>query len=138
MQEVAVVLWERFDTYDETRSFRAWAFGVARYQALMFLRRARSDRHVFDDTLAQRVADAAVEHAQHHDAQREALDACLRRLDPGQRDLILEAYAPGIRIDHLAQKRGQTAMALYKTLHRIRMLLIACIRGHYTRGAVYE
>ena len=138
MQEVAVVLWERFDTYDQTRSFRAWAFGVARFQALMFLRRARADRHVFDDELAHQIADTAMEYARQHDEQREVLDACLRRLEPGQRDLVLEAYAPGMRIDHLAQRRGRTAMALYKTLHRIRMILIACIRVHQTRGAAHE
>lgn len=138
MQEVALVLWERFEHFDQSRSFRAWAFGIARYQALMFLRRARSDRHVFDDALAERIADAAQEFSGRHDLQREALEACLRRLKPPQRDLVLEAYAQGARIDHVAERRGQTAMALYKTLHRIRILLLACIRGELRKETAYE
>ena len=33
-----------------------------------------------------------------------------------------------MRIDELAAKLGRTAMALYKSLHRIRMTLIDCTR----------
>jgi len=38
MQEVAVVLWQKFAEFDATRDFRKWAFGVARYEALAHLR----------------------------------------------------------------------------------------------------
>jgi RNA polymerase sigma-70 factor (ECF subfamily) len=133
LQEVAVVLWEKFDRFDGERSFRAWAFGIARYQALMFLRKARTDRHVFDDALAERMADAAEAHAAVHDVQRDALERCLRRLQPGQRALVMEAYAPGVRIDQMATLRGQSPMSLYKALHRIRLLLMDCVRGEFEK-----
>ena len=38
------------------------------------------------------------------------------------------AYAPGVRIDELAREAGRTPMALYKSLHRIRMALADCIQ----------
>jgi len=31
-------------------------------------------------------------------------------------------------MDELAAKRGQTAMSLYKVLHRIRQTLLECVR----------
>ncbi len=136
LQEVAVVLWEKFDRFDAERSFRAWAFGIARYQALMFLRRARMDRHVFDDALAERVADAAEGRAGLHEVQREALERCLRRLQPAQRALVMEAYAPGVRIDQMADARGQSAMSLYKALHRIRLILMECVGGEMKKEVV--
>ena len=38
------------------------------------------------------------------------------------------AYAPGVQIDRLALKLGRSAMAVYKTLHRIRLVLMDCTR----------
>jgi RNA polymerase sigma-70 factor (ECF subfamily) len=74
IQEVAVVLWQKFAEFDATRDFRKWAFGVARYEALAYLRDRARDRHVFDDELVGRLADEAAVAAQRHEAQREALD----------------------------------------------------------------
>jgi RNA polymerase sigma-70 factor (ECF subfamily) len=40
--------------------------------------------------------------------------------------LVEEAYKPGVRIDELAAQAGRSAMALYKSLHRIRIALMNC------------
>ena len=128
MQEVAVVLWQKFAEFDATRDFRKWAFGVARYEALAYLRDRARDRHVFDDELVGRLANEAEAAEQRHEAQREALETCLQKLPEAQRALVLGAYAKGTRIDELAAQRGQTAMSLYKLLHRIRQALLECVR----------
>jgi RNA polymerase sigma-70 factor (ECF subfamily) len=127
-QEVAVVLWQKFGEFDATRDFRKWAFGVARYEVLTFLRDRARDRHVFDDDLVTKLADDAAAGEQRHEAQREALETCLEKLPPTQRELVLTAYAKGTRMDELAAKRGQTAMSLYKILHRTRQALLDCVR----------
>jgi RNA polymerase sigma-70 factor (ECF subfamily) len=41
---------------------------------------------------------------------------------------VQTAYAPGVKIDNLAAQLGRTAMALYKSLHRIRLTLMDCTR----------
>jgi len=128
MQEVAVVLWQKFAEFDASRDFRKWAFGVAHYEVLTYLRDQARDRHVFDDALVNRLADAAAAAEPRHDAQRDALEACLEKLPPAQRELVLCAYAKGTRIDGLAVQRGQTPMSLYKVLHRIRQALLECVQ----------
>ena len=128
MQEVAVVLWKKFGEFDETRDFRKWAFGVARYEAMAFLRDRARDRHVFDEELVARLADDSAAAEPRHAMQREALEKCLQRLSEPQRELVLEAYTKGTRMDELAGRRGQTAMSLYKILHRIRQALLECVR----------
>ena len=133
MQEVAVVLWQKFAEFDATRDFRKWAFGVARYQALAYLRDRARDRHVFDDELVGRLADEAVAAGPRHEAQREALETCLQKLPAHQRELVLSAYTEGTRMDELAAQREQTAMSLYKLLHRIRQLLLECVRRTIAR-----
>ncbi len=128
MQEVAVVLWQKFAEYDSTRDFRKWAFGVARFEALGFLRDKARDRHVFSDELVGKIADEAAAAMPRHEAQREALETCLQKLPETQRALVLAAYSKGARMDELAAQRGQTAMSLYKLLHRIRQALLECVR----------
>src|SRR6478736_2339846 len=85
MQETAVVLWRKFGEFDAARDFRKWAFGVARLQALAYLRDRARDRHVFDDELLGRLADEGAAAARRHEAQRGALDACLQKLPEPKR-----------------------------------------------------
>lgn len=136
MQEVAVSLWQKFAEFEATRDFRKWAFGVARFEALAYLRDKARDRHVFDDELVGRLADEAAEAESRHGAQREALETCLQKLPEAQRGLVLAAYAKGTRMDELAAQRGQTPMSLYKLLQRIRQVLLECVRRTIAREAL--
>ena len=128
MQEVTVTLWQKFDLFDSSQDFRKWAFGITRFKVLAHLRDLSRNRYIFDDELVNRLADEASAQEQRHDAQREALDACLQKLPPPQRELILSAYEKGTRMDELAARRGETAMALYKKLQRLRQMLLECVR----------
>lgn len=130
MQEVSVILWQKFA---EAHEFRPWAFGVARHVALRHLRSQSRDRHVFDDDLVSRLADEAAAMDQRHLTQREALTGCLQKLPAAQRELALSAYTKGTRMDDLAASRGQTPMSLYKMLHRIRQALLECVRRTLTQ-----
>ncbi|HIG28654.1 MAG TPA: hypothetical protein EYQ50_12975 [Verrucomicrobiales bacterium] len=69
LQDVMVVLWQKFDAAED---FKKWAFGVARLETLKFLQSRARDRHVFDDELANRLADDMVSLEQRHLSQREA------------------------------------------------------------------
>jgi RNA polymerase sigma-70 factor (ECF subfamily) len=133
MQEVMLVLWKKFAEFDALRDFRKWAFGIARYEALAYRRDRMRDRHVFDDDLVGRLADEAEAAEQRHEVQREALETCLQKLPEAQRTLVLGAYTMGTRIDELAAQREQTAMSLYKMLHRIRQALLECVRRTIAR-----
>jgi RNA polymerase sigma-70 factor, ECF subfamily len=126
-------LWQKFGDFDASRDFRKWAFGFARYEALALLRDRVRDRHVFSDALVHKLADETEAAGERHEAQREALEACLQKLPETQRALVLAAYTKGTRMDELAVQRGQTPMSLYKTLHRIRQALVECVRRAIAR-----
>ncbi|MEY5012122.1 MAG: hypothetical protein RLZZ253_3261, partial [Verrucomicrobiota bacterium] len=49
MQDVSVVLWEKFPALPESQDFRVWAFGVARYEVLAWLRDKGRDRLVLTE-----------------------------------------------------------------------------------------
>jgi RNA polymerase sigma-70 factor (ECF subfamily) len=130
MQEVIVTLWQKFEG---AHDFRKWSFGVARMKVLHHLQRKMRDRHVFSEELVQQLADRQAELEVRHTKQREALEHCLEKLPKGQRELVITAYTKGTRMDDLAVQRGETAMALYKKLHRIRQALLECVRRTLTQ-----
>jgi len=128
MQEVAVVLWKRLEDLDDLANFRPWAFGVARFKAMAWLRDRKRDRLVFDEDVLDLLAEEVTEHADAYEAERRALEACVEKLDPAQRKLLDAAYAPGARIDALAAAAGRSPMSFYKALHRIRLALMNCTK----------
>jgi RNA polymerase sigma-70 factor (ECF subfamily) len=128
MQEVAIVLWRKFDDSLDGPSFRRWAFGVARMEALAFRRDRARDRHIFGDDIAELLERAVQEEAGALERERSALEACVGKLPAKQRELVDTAYEPGVKKNDLACKLGWTSMALYKKLHRIRLQLMECIR----------
>lgn len=128
MQDVAVVLWRKFDGSMDSQAFCRWAFGVARMEALAFRRDRARDRHVFGDDVFELLSQTVSDESEALEAERRALDSCLQKLPDDQRQLVQTAYAPGVRIDDLASRLGRTSMALYKTLHRIRLMLMECTR----------
>lgn len=128
MQEVAAVLWRKFEEISSPDDFRRWAFGVARFEALDFLRSLRRDRHVFGEEAMKLLAQEAEESAASFEAERRALNECLAKLPDAQRLLVETAYEPGVRMDELAARSGRSPMSLYKSLHRIRIALLDCTR----------
>ena len=58
LQRVAVTLVRKYEQYDRGRPFVAWAIGVAKLEALTFLRERGKDRLVFDDALVAGIAES--------------------------------------------------------------------------------
>jgi RNA polymerase sigma-70 factor (ECF subfamily) len=134
MQEVSIVLWEKFTEYETSEDFRKWAFGVAKFKVLSWQRDRMRDRHVFGLETTDILAGDAERYAGRMEDQREALRICLEKLPLEQQSLVNSAYDQKVRIDALAHQAGVTAMALYKKLHRIRMLLVQCTQHELNRG----
>ena len=128
MQEVAVVLWRKFDDSLDSLSFRRWAFGVARMEVLAFRRDRSRDRHSFGDDIAELLERTVQQESGTLERERIALEVCVGKLPADQRELVQTAYEPGVKKNDLAHELGWTPMALYKKLHRIRLQLMDCTR----------
>jgi RNA polymerase sigma-70 factor (ECF subfamily) len=128
MQEVSVVLWSKFDSFREGADFRAWAFGVARFEVLAWLRDQGRDRLVLDEEVVARMAGEAEEAEPRLASQRQALEACMRKVAPEQRELLMRAYGEDSRIQEVAAGSGRTVQGFYQWLHRMRRMLLDCIQ----------
>ena len=128
MQGVALVLWRKFPELKEPDQFRKWAFGVARYETLAWLRDKARDRLVLADDVLNTVAHESFQIENQLSAQREALEDCLEKLPSEQRTLVLAAYEPDVRIQDVAKQGGRTVAAFYQWLYRMRVRLLDCTR----------
>lgn len=133
LQTVRIVLWRKFSEFDRQRDFRGWAFGIARLEVLASRRDRARDRLRFQPELIQQLAEDAEVSADRHECERTALEECLQKLSDDDRRLVLAAYAREASIKQLAEQRGQTAMALYKILQRLRQQLLACVQRRLAR-----
>lgn len=129
MQEVSVILWEKFDSFREGADFKAWAFGVARFEVLAWLRDKGRDRLVLNDEVVSKIAEESTADEPHLARQREALETCMEKVPPGQRELMMQAYQPDARIQKVAERSGRSVPGFYQWLHRMRRALLECVRN---------
>ena len=133
MQGVALVLWAKFEQFRDDGDFRSWAFGVARYEVLAWLRDRGRDRLVLAGDVAEMIADETESDVFHLEEQREALATCLKKMAPRNRDLLLESYGSELRIQDVAATSGRSVAGFYQWLHRMRRILLDCVQQEVAR-----
>jgi RNA polymerase sigma-70 factor (ECF subfamily) len=127
-QQVAMVLWQKFDQFIPGTDFGAWAIRVADLTIKNFLRGKRRSKVYFSDEVIQRIEDFQTSlPLQQVTARSEALQGCLGRLSPADRELVEQCYGTEAKIKEIADNVGRSAGAIYTSLCRIRQALLACI-----------
>src|SRR5262245_14658253 len=127
-QQVALVLWEKFDQFIPGTDFGSWGIRVAELTIKNFLRGKRRSKIVFSEEVMQRIVDRQTEITQEAAAARaEALQSCLKRLPQRDRQLVERCYGGDFKIKEIAADEGRSAGAVYTALCRIRQALLACI-----------
>jgi len=125
-QETALILWEKWDTFDPTREFVPWACGIAHNVARNFMRKHARGVYLDDDALAQVAAERLDRGTELNDRQG-ALSNCVERLQDRERTLLRQCYAEAVKIGDVAGQLGLTENALYLKLRRIRRILQDCV-----------
>tara|TARA_B100001964_G_scaffold41795_1_gene46155 strand:+ start:919 stop:1470 length:552 start_codon:yes stop_codon:yes gene_type:complete len=128
MQQTGIVIWNKFDQYEEGTNFMRWACVIARFEVLKYRRSKARERLVFREDLWELLAEEATDSAEMLQKERQALDECMQKLPDTDRALIGAAYAHGTSIKEVAESAGHSATAFYKKLHRIRLGLLGCIQ----------
>jgi RNA polymerase sigma-70 factor, ECF subfamily len=129
LQEVYVKIWDRAADFDPSRASPiTWMSTIARNRALDETRKAKplsieetpqalnvpsSDPHPLE--ALERSQDVA------------ALMACLDRLDPQRREIVMLAYLNGSSREELSQKFGHPVATIKTWLHRSLAQLKACL-----------
>lgn len=129
LQEVNKVLWEKAAEFEPGTDFWAWASQVARYKAFNMVRRYGREVLICDESLLDQLAATASQKLHDLDRRREALDDCLKRLPPAQRQLVELRYGANQTVEAVARAIGRPNGSVRQTLYRIRAALQGCIEG---------
>lgn len=127
LQEVSIVLWEKFDNFREGGDFKAWACGIARFKVLAWLRDRGRDRLVLNTEVVELIADESLRDEPRLQKQREALETCFEKISQPERDLLSRAYQANGNIRETAAASGRTIAGFYQWLYRMRQMLLKCI-----------
>jgi RNA polymerase sigma-70 factor, ECF subfamily len=125
-QEVSIRLLEREDQFVPGSDFGAWARAFARN---VVHEQARSRSRL---VISQEAVEAAAEHFASPEpaapqAQREALQSCLRQLDEQPRRLISLRFEQGLSMEEIGRAVNRSAGAVQVALSRTRSWLMKCI-----------
>lgn len=134
LQEVSAVLWEKFDRFDQSRSFRPWALGVARLEVLKWRQGRARSREVLSGEAVEALMDTAAETAGEIDDRLTHLRDCVKGLGPGTRKMLRLRYWRVLGVAQVAQALGKTVAAIEMALVRARRALRTCIEKKLTRA----
>ena len=127
VQETARLLWQKFDEYDPARPFWPWARKFAYLEVLKVRKREAIRVQYFSDELVEQLAEERTRLDADLTPQREALAACIEKLDEPARELLMHRYGGEVALHDLAGKVGKSANSLYLAMYRIRQKLIECV-----------
>jgi RNA polymerase sigma-70 factor, ECF subfamily len=128
LQEVSLVLWKKFDTFERGSNFFAWACKIARLQAMKHRERQGRSAKLFELRVMELLADEASDDDRGRTPPLPVLRGCLEKLSEQERALILRRYLPGMSVKVLATEIGRSANSLSHSLGRIRRSLLECIK----------
>lgn len=128
VQQTAIALWEKFDSYDPAQSFTPWACRFALNKARQWIERRQRWHALLEGGLAEELARRREEMRPELECRLKHLEGCLSKLPEEQRSLVEGYYYHRTRIEQLSEGSGRTVAATYKTLQRIRQTLLLCVQ----------
>ena len=126
VQEAAVALWDKIELYDPAKPFAPWACRFALNEAKMFLRKKARQNRLADEVVDQLEIER-MENADHLNARKDHLRACLRTLPDKNAELVKDYYFNELSVGELGKRLERSVDAIYKTLQRVRQSLHDCI-----------
>lgn len=126
-QEVALVLWRQFNSYDRALPFAAWAMGITKLQFLKHRQSHARSRLVLSEEAVATLADTAGTNADAEDLRRPHLATCLGKLLPAQRTMLSLRFEQKKPLAEIASQIQKSIAAVEMSMVRIRRELRTCV-----------
>jgi RNA polymerase sigma-70 factor (ECF subfamily) len=132
LQEVNIILWQKREQFETGSSFKAWSFQVIRYHLMNHRRRLASRGWlIFDDELVEKISPALEADPGELEGRHQALNHCLQKLRPKDRELLQHRYSSGAPLNDYAKAINRSAGTLKATLFNLRAALRKCIERRF-------
>ncbi|QDT66439.1 sigma-70 family RNA polymerase sigma factor [Calycomorphotria hydatis] len=135
MQDVAVVLWEKFDDFEHGTSFRNWAQAIAFRVARAYGRdkSKRTGKAIDDDALIA-VAKSQSRARELIELRQSYLEKCLDKLKSDDRKFLLHCESRHGNVANLAREMKESVQDLHYRVRKLRHLVAKCIQHAMSTG----
>ena len=134
-QETCLRIWAKWDDYDPSRDFLAWACGFAKNVVRELRQKKSRGQSLLSEQAMERVAEMRFRLEAASGVWQSRLTDCLQELSSEQRKLVARHYAGEESIRAIAEELETTPAALYMRISRIRRLLFECLERAANRRA---
>lgn len=130
VQDVAAKAFERLGTYDPARPFEAWLITLARYEVLSYFKSRKRDRLVFDECVAEKVADTMQTMSDRNELfTLEVLERCLTRVRPDDRELLRQRFDLNKTGEAIAEALKVSGATVSRRLSKLYSVLLVCVKS---------
>lgn len=128
LQETSVILWRERSQFKLGTNFVNWATTIAQNQVRKFRRGCKHRPYLLSEGLLDQMAEEVAAQSELVQSRRHALEQCLEVLSEQDRRLISAAYGAKATKKAVGERLGMAPTMFYKTLNRIRLRLLKCIK----------
>lgn len=126
-QETSLALYRKWEQFDTSRPFLAWAFRFAYLQVLKHREKSARSPLTFDPDVLDLLAGEHERVADHLDRRLRLLDGCLQKLPASEKDLVTGRYARRESAEMLMDRLHLSRRTLFRKLELLRRRLHDCV-----------
>lgn len=128
LQDTIVVMLDKFPEFQEGTNFLAWGITIARYKIMSFKQKNRSSKMIFDDSMIDLFEKETTSNLDSFKEESEVLRDCIRKLPTRHKKYLRLRYEQSLSYREIGQQIAISMQAVYKTMTRIHITLLNCVR----------
>ncbi|QDT62917.1 sigma-70 family RNA polymerase sigma factor [Calycomorphotria hydatis] len=134
MQDVAIVMWEKFDEFEPGSSFIKWGRSIAYRLSKAFVRKKlKSSGCGLDEEIMRKITQIRSGASELLELRRMYLDECLDKMKPVDRKFLFACENRHGSVAEQARQQQKPAHQLYDRLSRLRQRLAKCVQSSLVR-----
>ena len=134
LQEANLILWKRMGDFEMGTNFQAWAYKIAYFQTMRYLKpKKRKSWLCYDDELLDILNEDTLERFDNFLDKRDALRKCISELKPDDAALLNIRYEHNASLAEISKITGRSEGALKQVFLRIRRTLKAGIEKYMSQ-----
>jgi RNA polymerase sigma-70 factor, ECF subfamily len=127
MQDTMMIMWRKFEEFEEGTCFAAWGMQIARYKVMEF--HQQNKKHVVvhfnEEILKQLTTDDSGSGSKNR--YMEALHGCVNKLKEQNQEIVMLRYSKEMSSKQISVQMGVSTNVVYKSIAKIHYLLQECV-----------
>lgn len=133
LQETNLKLCRKAWEYDPALPFLSWAFAFAKNEVMSWRTRHARSHLIFDDELVEKISACFETTEETTELELKALEKCVEKLPPKQRELVSARYGAGEQLQDIAARMQMSETAAASVFYRLRKALGNCLSASLGR-----